>query len=90
MERLTIRWESVPQDPQRIVYYVDDFAVGEDDNGFDKVLEAVRTYKNRGVTLKIGNAGSLGGGSLIDGLPFRERFNELAEAAGEDNLIYDF
>lgn len=90
MKSLTIRWEPVPHHPQRIIYYVDDAPVGEDDAGFDKVLDAIRTHEHSGVTLKIGNSGSLGGASLKDSFPFRERFNELREALGENKLIYEF
>ncbi len=90
MKKLTIRWEPVPQDPLRTIYYVDDVPVGEDDSGFDKVLDAIRTHKNVGVTLKIGNAGSLGGSSLQNSFPFKKRFNELTEALGENKLTYEF
>ena len=85
-----IRWDFTGGDPPRVMYYVDDSPVGEDNSGFDRILDLIRSRKNIQVTLKIDRTSSLGGGSLVDSLPFRERFNELREELGENKLIYEF
>jgi hypothetical protein len=90
MKAFTIRWEITLGDPPCVTYYVDESPVGEDDNGFDRILNMIRSHKNTQVTLKIQYIYSLGGGNLIDSLPFRKRFNELREALGENKIIYDF
>jgi hypothetical protein len=87
---LTLRWKLIPGDPPHTMYYIDDSPVGEDDNGFDRILDVIRSHKNIRVILKIQSISSLGGSSLKDSLPFRERFNELREALGENQLIYEF
>ncbi|MDX6576014.1 MAG: hypothetical protein QOE96_1967 [Blastocatellia bacterium] len=90
MKTITVTWKSPPADARRTLYYVDDCAVGEGDAGFEKILDAVRSHKNIQLSLKIPGISSLGGGSLIDSLPFNERFEELMEALGENKLIFEF
>jgi len=72
------------------MYFIDDSQVGEGDEGFDKILQAIRTHKNARVTLKIQYNSSFGGNSLKDSLPFARRFDELTEALGRRKLIYEF
>ena len=86
---MTIKWEHPGGDPAHVMYYVDDSPVGVDNEGFDRILDAIRLNNNVQVTLRIRNV-SVGGESLIDTLPFRERFNELREALGHSKLIYEF
>jgi len=89
LKSITIRWEVVPGNPAQVMYYVDDSPVGRDNEGFEQVLDAIRSNKNVQVSLRIRNV-SVGGESLIASLPFRERFTELREALGENKLTYDF
>lgn len=90
MQTMTIRWELVPEDIHRVMYFIDDSPVGENDEGFNKILETIRMYSNIKVTLKIQSISSLGGHSLKESLPFRERFDELRKILGENKLVYDF
>jgi hypothetical protein len=87
---LTIRWDTTPGDPPRVTYYVDDTPVGEDDVGFDRILDLVRAEDDTRVTLHIRSSPSLGGGPLADALPFRDRLDELQAAVGEHAVAYDF
>lgn len=89
MKTMTIRWEHPRGDLAHVTYYIDDSPVGEDNLGFDQILDAIRSNKNMSATLRIRSV-SEGGESLIASLPFRERFTELTEALGENRLIYDF
>ena len=89
LKSMTIRWEVVPGNPAQVMYYVDDSPVGRDNEGFDQILDAIRSNKNMSATLRIRSV-SEGGKSLIASLPFRERFTELKEALGENKLTYDF
>lgn len=73
-----------------IMYFIDDAPVGQDDAGFDKILDAVRTRKNTRVIIKIYDNPSLGGNALKDLLPFRTRFDDLRKALGENKLVYEF
>jgi hypothetical protein len=90
LELLTLRWESNPSQPGRIAYFVDDVPVGEDDIGFDSVLDIVRSRGDVKVVLSMRHAGSLGGGSLRDSLPFKARLDELIALTGPDRLGYKF
>jgi hypothetical protein len=90
MKTITISWEVVPTDVHDVMYFIDGSLVGEDDVGFDKILDTIRTHKNIRATLKIRSVSSLGGETLIDSFPFRKRFDELREALGENELIYEF
>jgi hypothetical protein len=87
---VTIRWDIIPGARSRTVYYVDDVAVGEDDGGFDRVLDMVRSHGPGQVTLKIREISSLGGDSLTNALPFRAKADELTAAAGENRIVYEF
>ncbi|MGA9365508.1 MAG: hypothetical protein WBW16_14185 [Bacteroidota bacterium] len=89
MKTMTVRWEHAPGDIHHVMYFIDNSPVGEDDEGFDKILDTIRTYKNIQVTLIIQHTPS-GGNTLEDSLPFRERFDELIEALGKNKLIYEF
>jgi hypothetical protein len=90
MKTITVRWETAPGDVRHVMYFIDDSPVGEDDNGFNKILETIRKHKKIQVTLKIQSIPSLGGSPLIDSFPFKKRFNELKETLGENKLIYEF
>ncbi|MGI0484855.1 hypothetical protein ACN4EK_05405 [Pantanalinema rosaneae CENA516] len=87
---MIISWEYNREEPPHILYYVDDFFTGEDNAGFDKILEMVRLSKDTQATLKINYINSLGGDSLINSFPFRDRFDELRDALGQKKLIYEF
>jgi hypothetical protein len=87
---LTIRWDEELGDPPTITYYVDGSPVGQGDVAFDEVLEAVRASAGATVKLSIRSSVSLGGGSLVDSLPFGARIDELRAAAGEGRIIYEF
>ncbi len=86
---MTISWEIQSLNPLIVIYFVDSVSVGEKDGGFDKVLERVKTSKSRNVTLKIKGAISLGGSSLEDNFPFKERFHEFKAALGTKALLYE-
>lgn len=88
MKTITISWK--PLDANRTLYSIDGSPVGEDNIGFDEILKTVRSNRKIQVTLQIRGTSSLGGESLIDSLPFSDRFNELTEALGENNLIFEF
>jgi hypothetical protein len=90
MMTLTVRWDYLPGDPPKVAYYIDDAAVGEDDSGFDRILQMIRSQKDVQVTLSIRQLNALGGQSLRDSLPFGKRFDELSEAAGDNKIVYDF
>ena len=91
MKTLTIRWEPAPGNPERTKYYVDETEVGDDDAGFDKIIELIRSDQDVEVILKIqGLHSALGGGSLRDSMPFGQRIEELTEALGANQLTYDF
>jgi hypothetical protein len=90
MKTITVRWERTRGDPPSVAYYLDGEPVGEGDAGFDKILDVIRSHDEIQVNLKIGEAISLGGGSLGDTFPFRERLDELREALGENRLVYEF
>ena len=87
MDQLTIRWESTSG---RIVYFVDDSPVGEDDVGFDRILDVIRSKSDVKVVLRMSQAGSLGGASLTNSLPFGNRFGELSALAGPNRLSFRF
>jgi hypothetical protein len=86
----TISWEFVAGDTHRVMYFLDDAPIGEDNEGFNRILDTLRTHINIRVILKIQSVSSLGGNSLIGSLPFRDRFNELREVVGENKLVYEF
>jgi hypothetical protein len=85
---ITVRWESAPRDPSSVRYYVDDSPVGDDDRGFDRVLELTRS-RDADVTLRI-RQGTLGGGDLTDSFPFKHRMKELQDGLGKRKLIFEF
>jgi hypothetical protein len=87
---LTVTWEAAPGDPHRVTYFVDEFPVGEDDVGFDRILDLIRADDNTDVILRILASPSLGGGPLIESFPFRRRLGELHEALGDNALTYEF
>ena len=89
METMTIRWERAP-DVQHVRYFIGDVSVGENDAGFDKILDTVRARKNVRVVLKIQHNPSLGGNALRDTLPFKARFDELEKAVSGNKLVYEF
>ena len=90
MESLTISWERVAGDAARTTYYVNGSPVGEDDAGFDQVLESVRSHKDTRVVLKILQVSSFGGESLMDTLPFSKRFEEFRSSVGKKGYQYEF
>ena len=90
MDILTLRWEADTRPHGRVVYFVDDAPVGEDDVGFDAVLDIIRSRGDVKVVLSMSHAGSLGGGSLRDSLPFKDRLDELISLTGPDRLGYNF
>jgi hypothetical protein len=90
MKTLPLRWELRPGNPPHVMYYVDNSPLGEDDSGFDKILDMIRSRKNIQLALRMQYISPLGGGDLIDSLPFRNRFNELIEELGENKITYEF
>ncbi len=87
---IVITWKTPPENPGVVIYFINEAVVGENDEGFEKILHAVRLNKNAKVVLKIQRVPSLGGGSLRDSLPFKRRFGELQRALGSNKLVYEF
>jgi len=90
MKTITIRWDTASGNPPTSMYFVNDCPVGENNIGFDKILDIIRTNNEIKVILKIGQISSLGGDSLRNSFPFKKRFQELKEALGTNKLIYEF
>ena len=87
---MIIRWEISSEDPPNTIYFVNDSKIGTNDIGFDKILKIIRLNKKIKVVIKISHISSLGGHSLINTLPFKDRFDELKNALGTNKLIYEF
>jgi hypothetical protein len=87
---VTIRWEALPDEVARVTYFVDDEPVGDDDDGFDRILDLIRAEEDTDVVLRIQVSPSLGGGRLTDSFPFHSRLDELQEAVGDNAITYDF
>lgn len=85
---MTISWEYGDADRVSVTYFVDDELVGNDDAGFDRVLELVSASEGA-VTLRVRD-GSLGGRDLTDELPFARRVEELRQRLGGRSLRYEF
>ena len=90
MNTIIIKWKTTSGSPNDTIYYINDSQIGVGNEGFDKILEIIRVNENIKVVLKIAHITSLGGDSLIDILPFKDRFNELKEVLGTNKLIYEF
>ena len=90
MNKMTISWEMNPGDPPHTIYIVNGLSVGEDNPGFDKILDMIRSSEKIEVILKINQISSLGGDSLINTFPFKDRFTELRKALGKNKLVYEF
>lgn len=90
MKELRISWELTPEAPARPAYYVNDSPVGEGGEGFDRILDLVRSHKNVRVILHVRQMTSLGGGSLEESFPFADRLDELRKELGENKLVYEF
>ncbi|HEY5602066.1 MAG TPA: hypothetical protein VIM41_03075 [Gammaproteobacteria bacterium] len=90
MNRLTISWETTGAGSVPVMYYVDGVAAGLDNSGFDVVLDQIRARRNVQVVLQIRHMPSLGGDSLINCLPFKDRFEEFRESLGGNQFIYQF
>lgn len=87
---LTISWVTAPGDPPRVTYFVDEAPLGEDDAGFDRILELIRADDDADVILRIQGSRSLGGGPLTESFPFRSRLDELREVVGNNAITYNF
>jgi hypothetical protein len=87
---MTIRWDEVVGDPRRIAYFVDGAPVGDDDLGFNRILELLRADRQVAVTLRVKDSAEFAGGTLTDALPFGARIDELRSTLGERTVVYEF
>lgn len=87
---MRVRWNADPALPGHVAYFLDGADIGNDDTGFDNLLSAVRSRPGTHVVLVINQPGSLGGRSLIDSLPFKQRFAELTALLGPNDLTFEF
>jgi hypothetical protein len=85
---MKLSWKISSTDPLRIQYFINSLLVGEDNNGFDKVLEQIKASRSKKVELIVKGAISLGGGCIEDSLPFKDRFKEFKTALGAKKLLY--
>jgi len=90
MKSIRIRWETTQGNLSHNVYFVNDSPVGEDQIGFDKILDLIKINKEADVILQIRQISSLGGNNIVDTLPFKDRFAELKKALGSRSLTYEF
>lgn len=90
MDKIIIKWETTFESPTNPTYYINDSQIGVGNEGFDKILEIIKANKSIKVVLQIEHISSLGGDSLLDILPFKDRFNELEKMLGTNKLIYEF
>jgi hypothetical protein len=90
MKEIRISWELTPEAPARPAYHVNDSPVGEGDEGFDRILDLVRSHKDARVILHVKQMTSLGGGDLEESLPFGDRLDELGKELGERKIVYEF
>jgi len=82
MARLTIAWRF---ERGRVHYLVNGDDVGCGGEGFDEVIELVRSHPDAAVTVEAASS-PLGGQSLEGSTPFADRYGELVEALGERSL----
>lgn len=85
---LKISWQTDNEDASPIIYYINSRKVGEDDDGFKKILQAIEKEPQAEVIIEINQMHGFGGGKLEDQLPFIKRYHELIKALGERKLIY--
>lgn len=90
MDKIVIKWETTFGSPTNPTYYINDSQIGVGNEGFNKILEIIKANKGIKVVLQIEHISSLGGDSLLDILPFKDRFNELEKMLGTNKLIYEF
>jgi hypothetical protein len=88
-ESLKISWQADREDVSHITYFINSGRVGEDDEGFEKILQAINNEPSAEVIIKINQMHGLGGEKLEDHLPFKKRYDELINVLGERKLIYE-
>jgi hypothetical protein len=88
MKEMVIRWE---EDPDRVVYFINENIVGDGDNGFDNIIKILSEEGQiETVMLKINNILSFGGESFESTLPFAVRYNEFKKAIGKRKLLIKY
>ena len=87
---MKVSWSADPAFPGHVTYYMDTVSVGIDDVGFEALLSEIRSRPGIRVVLVVNQPGSLGGQSLIDSLPFKDRFAELTSLLGPNDLSFEF
>ena len=88
MKEMVIRWKD---DPDHVVYFINENIVGDGDNGFDNIIKIL--YEDgqiETVMLKINNILSFGGGSFESTLPFAARYDEFKKAIGQRKLLIKY
>jgi len=90
MRSMTVAWEHVPGPPACTAYFADDLPVGEQDAGFDAILESIRVRQIDTVILKSCGMVSTGNLSMVETLPFAARFEELERARDGLRIVFDF
>ena len=90
MRSMTVAWEYVPGPPACTAYFADDLPVGEQDAGFDAILESIRVRQIDTVILKSCGMVSTGSLSMFETLPFAARFEELERARDGLRIVFDF
>lgn len=87
---MRLSWNADAALPGHVTYVLDGTDIGDDDTGFDKLLSAIRSRPGTRVVVMVDQPGSLGGRSLIDSLPFKDRFTELTALLGPNSVTFEF
>jgi len=86
-ESLKISWQADREDVSHITYFINSGRVGEDDEGFEKILQAINNEPSAEVIIKINQMHGLGGGKLEDHLPFKKRYSPRISLMTCKNLV---
>jgi hypothetical protein len=89
-DRLKISWKINEADTSVVSYFINGKKIGENDNGFKKLLRVINDKKTAAIIIKTDAMYGLGGETTEDHFPFKERMGELQEALGGRKLIYEF
>ena len=90
MTAMEISWKFIHEGSEEIKYFVNGKDVGNNDIGFDCVLEKLKKETTNKVLIIMTQISSLGGSSLEGSLPFYPRIQEFKEALGKRDLSYEF
>lgn len=89
-DSVIISWEFHTAQPEQVTYFINGEKAGDNDAGFDKILQVIKTDTHlRKVILKGKQRNMQGGGNLQSSLPFSKRFDELKKALGTRQLVYE-